>query len=52
MPVDLNNLNLNNLQENLNVITLATCVIGEKTLDVNTDINIKYRLNTERHIFV
>lgn len=31
------------LQENMNVITLATCDIGEKTLDV---------LNAERHIFV
>ena len=51
MSVDLNNFNpetiigqiLLNLQENLSVITLATCVIGKKTLDV---------LNTNRHIFV
>lgn len=31
------------VQENMNKMVLATCVIGEKTLDV---------LNTEGHIFV
>ena len=51
MSVDLNNFNpektigqiLLHLQENLSVITLATCVIGKRTLDV---------LNAKRHIFV
>ena len=49
MSADLNNFNpekileqiLSYLRENLSVITLAACVIGEKTLNV---------LNTEKHI--
>lgn len=49
MSADLNNFNpekileqiLSYLRENLNVITLAACVIGEKTLNV---------LNNEKHI--
>ena len=49
MSADLNNFNpekileqiLSHLQENLSVITLAACVIGEKTLNV---------LNNEKHI--
>ena len=32
MSEDLHNINFEKLQENLNVITLGTCNIGEKTL--------------------